>query len=259
MTRARLLALGVVVLVAAYIVVPLVASGRFSLDGPHGTLTMSAYAAIVRTGAFWSSLWLSVRVGVATAILELILVTWTSLWVRLRAPRLAPLVDTLVLIPIMVPVVVIVLGVTSSLRFLPSLITGTPAILVAEYVVLAMPYSYRIVDAGVAALDLRTLTEAAGSLGARWSATMRLVLIPSLRGPLLAAAAMAFALSLGEYVMASLLSFTTFPVWLQTIGATQATEAVAVSTLALVGTVVLLAVVVVAAGRERTRVADRQA
>lgn len=259
MSRARLAALALVAIVAAYVLVPLVASGRFSLDGPHGTLTLSAYAAIVRTGAFWSSLWLSVRIGIATALLELTLVIWTSLWVRLRAPSLAPLVDTLVLIPIMVPVVVIVLGVTSSLRFLPSLITGTPAILVAEYVVLAMPYSYRIVDAGVGALDLTTLTEAASSLGARWRATLRLVLIPSLRGPLLAAGAMAFALSLGEYVMASLLSFTTFPVWLQTIGATQATEAVAVSTLALVGTVVVLAIVIVAAGRERARVPDHEA
>ncbi len=246
-------AIVVLALVGAYLVVPLVAAARFSVEGTHGSLTLAAYRAILSAGAFWSSLWLSLRVGLATVLLELTLVTWTALWVRLKCPSLAPLVDTVVLVPIMVPVVVIVLGVTAALRFLPSTLTQTPAILVAEYAVLALPYAYRIVDAGVGALDVRTMTEASSSLGARWHRTVRHVLIPGLRGPLLAAGALTLALCLSEYVMASLLSFTTFPVWLQQIGATQATEAVAVSTLALVGTVALLTVIVLLAGADRRR------
>jgi len=245
----RLGAFLVLVAVGAYIVVPLAASARFSVEGAHGAFSLAAYRAILTQPAAWQSLWLSMRIGLATVGVELALVTWTSLWVRLHARHVAPLVDALVLVPIMVPVVVIVLGVTSSLRFLPAVLTQTPAILVAEYVVLALPYAYRIVDAGVGALELTTLTEASRSLGARWHRTALHVLLPSLKGPLLAAGAMTFALSLGEYVMASLLAYTTFPVWLQEIGASQATEAVAVSTLALVGSVVVLAVVVLSAGR----------
>jgi putative spermidine/putrescine transport system permease protein len=250
MTR-RVGSLAVLAAIGTYIVVPLVASARFSLEGRHGRLTLDAYTTILDQPAFWHALWLSVRIGLTTVLVELVLVTWTSLWVRLRSPGLAALVDAVVLIPIMVPVVVIVLGVTSSLRFLPQWLTETPAILVAEYALLALPYAYRIVDAGVGALDLATLTEAAHSLGAHWRHTVLQVLLPGLKGPLMAAGAMTIALCLGEYVMASLLSFTTFPVWLQQIGATQATEAVAVSTLALVSTVVVLAIVVLAAGRSR--------
>ncbi len=244
----------VLVGLALYFVVPILASARFSLEGSHGAFTLDAYRRVVDTPGFWSSLGLSLEVGLGTALVELALTLWTSLWVHLRARRWQPVVDTVVLVPIMVPVVVLVLGVTSSLRFLPSSLTGSPAILVFEYAVLALPYVYRIVDAGVSALDLRTLVDATGSLGGGWLATLRFVLLPSLRRTLLAAGAMTVALALGEYVMASLLSIRTFPVWLEQLGTTHAAEAVAVSMLSLVGTLVVLgALVLVATGRAKGR------
>ncbi|MCK4176894.1 ABC transporter permease [Aciditerrimonas ferrireducens] len=252
--RGRGWRLVVLVGLALYFVVPLLASARFSLEGSHGAFTLDAYRRVVDTPGFWSSLGLSLEVGLGTALVELALTLGTSLWVHLRAPSWQSVVDTVVLVPLMVPVVVLVLGVTSSLRFLPSSLTGSPAILVFEYAVLALPYVYRIVDAGVSALDLRTLVDATGSLGGGWLATLRFVLLPSLRRTLLAAGAMTVALALGEYVMASLLSIRTFPVWLEQLGTTHAAEAVAVSMLSLVGTLVVLgALVLVATGRAKGR------
>lgn len=249
---ARAWRLGVLVLLALYFVVPVLASARYSLEGSHGAFTLDAYRRVIDTPGFWSSLGLSVEVGLGAAALELLLTLGTSLWVHLRAPRWRAVVDTVVLVPIMVPVVVLVLGVTSSLRFLPGELTGTPVILVVEYAIFALPYVYRIVDAAVGALDLRTLVDATGSLGGGWLALLRHVLLPSLRRTLLAAAAMTMALALGEYVMASLLSFRTFPVWLEQLGTTHAAEAVAVSMISLVGTVVVLGALVLGASGRRS-------
>ena len=44
----------------------------------------------------------------------------------------------------------------------------TNILLITGYVVLSLPYMYRAVDTGLRAIDVRTLTEAAQSLGATW-------------------------------------------------------------------------------------------
>ena len=53
--------------------------------------------------------------------------------------------------------------------------------LVAGYVVLALPYMFRSVDNGLAAIDVRTLTEAAQCLGAGWGTILFKIIFPNLR------------------------------------------------------------------------------
>ena len=50
------------------------------------------------------------------------------------------------------------------------------------YAVLAMPFTYRSLDAGLRAIDLRTLVDASRSLGAGWGTTMFRVLVPEHAG-----------------------------------------------------------------------------
>ena len=50
----------------------------------------------------------------------------------------------------------------------PTSARATDLLLVFGYVTLALPYMYRAVDTGLRAIDVRTLTEAAQSLGAGW-------------------------------------------------------------------------------------------
>jgi Na+/proline symporter len=64
---------------------------------------------------------------------------------------------------------------------------------VAAYVVLALPYTYRSVDTGLAAIDVRTLTEAAQSLGAGWGTILLRVIFPNLRSSLLSGAFLTLA------------------------------------------------------------------
>ncbi len=90
--------------------------------------------------------------------------------------------ETLSLLPLATPAVVLVLGIFAAFRGLPQIIIGTPAILALEYVVLAMPYSYRVIDAGVQAIDVHTLVDASRSLGASWPQVLLRVLMPNLQG-----------------------------------------------------------------------------
>ncbi len=230
-------------IVGAYFLAPLLASARYSFLGSHGRLSASAYARAFGSGELWSSLGRSAEIGVGTVAVTLALLFGTSLWVNLRAQRWRPLVDAVTLLPLVVPVVVVVLGILGTLRFLPGFILRTPAILVLEYVVLAMPYTYRIIDNGVRSLDLRTLVDAARSLGASWRQVTTGALLPNMRVSLMSAGFLCFAFVLGEYVMASLLSFNTFPVWLQLMGQNHSTEAVALSVIALVGASLVLVTV----------------
>jgi ABC-type spermidine/putrescine transport system permease subunit II len=115
-----------------------------------------------------------------------------------------------------------------------------PWILVLVYVVLALPFVYRALDAGVRGADLRTLTEAARNLGAPWPRVLVWVVLPVLRTSVLNAAFITVALVLGEFTVANILGFETFPTWILRISGSEPKLSVAVSVLSLVATWVLL-------------------
>ncbi len=100
----------------------------------------------------------------------MLLVVPTAYWVRLRLPQLRPVVEFITLMPLVIPAIVIVFGylrLYNSSSWLP--FTGSraaPILLIFCYVTLALPYMYRAVDTAMRAIDVRTLTEAAESLGA---------------------------------------------------------------------------------------------
>jgi putative spermidine/putrescine transport system permease protein len=115
-----------------------------------------------------------------------------------------------------------------------------PFVLVLAYVVMALPFVYRALDAGLRAIDVRTLVEAARSCGASWPQALVRVVLPNLRGALLNASFLTLALVLGEYTVAHLLGFRPFAVWIVDISGAQAQMSVAVSVLSLLVTWMLL-------------------
>ena len=82
--------------------------------------------------------------------------------------------------------------------------------LIAAYTILSMPYMYRAVDIGLRSIDVRTLTEAAQSLGAGWGTVMFRVIIPNIRVAILNGAFLAFAIVIGEYILAQYLAKPAF-------------------------------------------------
>ena len=98
-----------------------------------------------------------------------------------------------------------------------------------------MAYIYRAVDTGLAAIDVRTLTEAAQSLGANSVVVLARVILPNVLVAVLSGAFLTFAIVIGEYVFAALLDRPAFGAGLVWAGGNKADEpaALAVMTFAL--------------------------
>jgi len=107
-------------------------------------------------------------------------------------------------------------------------------------VILVLPYAYRAIDNGLGAIDLRTLAEAARSLGAAWPTVLARVVVPNIRGALVSASFLSVALVLGEFTLASLLNFNNLQVTINLLGKRDAPVSVAVSLAALLLAFVLL-------------------
>lgn len=190
---------------------------------------------------------LSLALAVATIVLVLGLTLPAMLAVRISAPRLGPVLEVICTLPLVVPPITFVAGISMVLRWGPDYLAATPLwgtliaiqnetfpmVLVLAYVVLALPFVYRSLDSGLRAIDVRTLVEAARNLGASWPHVVFRVIIPNLRTAIAGASFLTLALVLGEYTIAALLGYRTFPVWIVTISGANGQLSVAVSILSL--------------------------
>jgi putative spermidine/putrescine transport system permease protein len=238
----------ILLVAGVYFVIPLYAALRFAGIG--------AFRAVVHQSGFASSLGLSVRLAAITTVITLALMLPTAVYVHLRLPRLRRLLEAVTILPIVIPPVVLIVGV---LQVAPGFLKGTPNLLALEYVILAMPFAYRSIDAGLRALDLKTLVEASNSLGAGWLATLRRVILPNLTTALLSATVLTVALVLGEYTMASLDLYQTFPVWIVVFDQTSGPISVAASLLALFVTWIFLLAIMTVGSRSGRRTGSQVA
>ncbi|MCF3961876.1 ABC transporter permease [Streptomyces fuscigenes] len=243
-------------LAGVYFVVPLLASFVFTVHVPGHGVDFGAYTGILSADGFGRSLLLSLGLAAATIAVSLLLVVPAMVAVRLGAPRLRPLVEIVCMLPLVVPPIALVSGMQSVLRWGPDHLATTPLyqtflavqnqsfplVLVFAYVVLALPFVYRSLDAGLRAVDLTTLVEAARNCGASAAYTLWRVVLPNLRSSLAGAAFLTLALVLGEYTIAALLGYEPFAVWIVTISGDEAQMSVAVSLLSLLIAWVLLLV-----------------
>ena len=183
----------VLLVAGVYFLVPLIVALRFA--------GIKAFGSVVSETGFTSSLGLSVRLAIVTTVITIVLMLPTTVYVHLRLPGIRRLMEGITILPIVIPPVVLIVGVLADRA---RLLKSSPYLLALEYVVLAMPFAYRSFDAGLRALDLKTMVEAANSLGAGWMTTLWRVLLPNLRTALLSATVLTVALVLGEFTMASL-------------------------------------------------------
>ncbi len=235
----------VLLVTAVYFLLPLWGALRFS--------GLSAFGSVVSQAGFTSALWLSVRLAIVTTAVTLALMVPTAVYVHLRLPGLRRVLDSITILPVVIPPVVLIIGVLQITKVTPTL-QESPYLLALEYVILSMPFAYRSIDAGLRALDLKTMTEAASSLGSGWFTTLWRVILPNLSTALLSATVLTVALVLGEYTMATLDLFTTFPVWIVVNDQVSAQVSVAASLLALFVTwLVLMLITLIGARRSRRR------
>lgn len=142
----------------------------------------------------------------ATLVLMLLLLIPTMIWIRLRAPYLRRIMEFVCLLPLTIPAIVLVVGLGPIYRRVADLLGTGSVWLCFIYAILVLPFAYRALDAGLDGIEVRTLSEAARSLGAGWGTVMFRIVLPNIRSAVISASFISLALVLGEYTVASLLA-----------------------------------------------------
>ncbi len=241
----------VLVLVGAFFLSPIGAMLEFSTRGNtvNAPRTLDAWMRIAQTPGLMRGILISLQLAVITSVGMLALLLPTMVWVRLRLPQVSRVVEFICLLPLTVPAIALVVGLKPIYIWLNINVTPSVLALAFAYLILVLPYSYRSLDAGLAAVDLKTLSEAARSLGAGWFTIMWRIVIPNMPGAILNACLLSVALVLGEYTVANLLNFQNLQVEVAYVGLTDAPTSIAVAVGALLLAFVLLMVLTLVGGR----------
>ncbi len=222
-----------IVLGALYFFLPLLGTLDFSLRQQRGVLSLLAYQNVLSDPRFRESFVFSTLMAGASIVVGMLLIVPTAYWVHLRLPQARPIVEFITLMPFVVPAIVLVFGFLRIYSGPPFALTSraetTNILLMFGYIVIALPYTYRSVDAGLRAIDVRTLTEAAQSLGADWITIMVRIIFPNLRVALLSGAFLTFAIVVGEFTLANLLNRPAFGPYMVLLGQDRAYEPAALS------------------------------
>jgi putative spermidine/putrescine transport system permease protein len=205
-----------------FFALPLLAMLRFSFEGARlGTWSVKAWrdiASYQNTGLppLLSSIEISLELVVITSAVVLVLLVPTMVWVRLRVQWLARTMEFLCLLPLTIPAIVLVVGLGPIYNKIQH-VSLSALMLFWIYVILAFPYAYRALAAGLSAMDVTTLSEAARSLGASWYTVIVRVIAPNMRQAILNALLLTSALVLGEFTIAYLLLYNNLQVELFSI------------------------------------------
>ena len=209
------------ILVALYFIVPMLAMARFAFQNvPTALLTPDK----ILTGWSLSGLWTaltdpqilsagrtSLGLVVFAIVLNLALLVPLSIVTEVRSPQLRPYLTAFTLLPWVIPPIALVVGVAATFRATVPWFLASVFSLVPFYALWAMPFTYRALDAGLQAINARTLYEAARSMGAGLGTIIFRVLLPNMRASMVAAAGLTAAMVLGEFAFASLLLKATLP------------------------------------------------
>lgn len=258
-TKLQLFRITVLVAAAIFFLVPILAMLEFST---RSGLDVSS----PRTLTYWKQIFgypdlvaaitASLQLAAITSIGMLVLLVPTMVWVRLRLPRLTRIVEFICLLPLTIPAIVLVVGFFPMFQWMGINFSDSILTLSFAYVILVLPYCYRALDAGLGAIDVKTLTEAARSLGASWFTVMWRVIVPNISSAILNAALLSVALVLGEYTIAQNLLYNNLQVEIAMLGRANAGVSIAVAVAALLFAFVLL-VVLAFAGRRRRQTQEK--
>ncbi len=252
---ARMIRAALWLLFGVFFLFPLYAMADFSTRNlVAGGRTLRAWANLVADDALYQAIVVSLLLAVFTVLAMLVLLLPTMIWVRLRASWAKGVVEFLCLLPLTIPALVIVVGLRNVYLWVTYFLGESALTLTFVYIVLVFPFAYRALDAALSSIDLRTLTEAARSLGAGWTTTILRVVVPNIWPGILSASFISIAVVLGEYTIASLSGYQTLQVQIVTIGKADGPTSVAASlAVLLLGFVLLIGLSLLTRGRRRVQ------
>ncbi len=212
-------------LATAYMLIPIAIIALFSFNDPVGNFnidwqgfTLDHWRSPFSDDNLTEALFTSLELAIASALIATAIGTLMALALvrhRFRGRRTA---NVLILIPMATPEVVIGAALLSMFVYI-DLARGFPTLLVA-HVMFSISFVVVVVRARLIALD-PSLDEAAADLGAGPFARFRTVTLPLLWPGVIAAGALAFALSIDDFVISNFNSGTTVTFPLFIFGASQ--------------------------------------
>jgi putative spermidine/putrescine transport system permease protein len=243
----------VFVVLGLFFVVPLLSMVDFSTRTLEGGRDLDAWRALGQDDQLRSAILTSLALAALTVGAMLVLLVPTMVWVRLRVPWATRIVEFLCLLPLTIPALVLVVGLKPVFAWVTYFFGDSALTLTFAYTVLVLPYAYRAIDAGLASIDVKTLSEAARSLGASWMTVIAKVVVPNIGSALLSAAFISVALVLGEFTVASLLNYDNLQVVINLLGKSSGQVSVAASLASLIFAFVLLVLLSFVGRRRRDR------
>ncbi len=238
----------VLIISAVFFLAPLLTLARFALQNVPAFLlgketlfkkwSLKPLTMAFDNPAFWPALKLSLQLAAGTVAVTLLLLVPTAIWVHLRVPRARALIEFLTVLPYMIPAIALVAGIfvikPHARWFLNSDLS-----LIPFYVVLSLPFTYRSIDAGLRAIDLKTLVDASRSLGRGWVGTVVTVVVPNLRSAMISVSFLTAAVVIGEFTIADTLLKETLPRFQATFVGREPQAGYALNLLALLSTTAL--------------------
>jgi putative spermidine/putrescine transport system permease protein len=248
------------VVLGAFFVYPIWAMFEFSTRGigENSPRTLDAWKAIATYPDLVAGIVASLELAVITSIGILVVLVPTMVWVRLRLPRLRRVIESISLLPLTIPAIVLVVGFSPMYQWMGINLSDSILTLSLAYAILVLPYAYRSLDAGLAAIDVKTLSEAARSLGAGWFTVMWRVIVPNISSALLNAGLLSVALVLGEYTIANNLLYPNLQVEIVSVARTNAGVSIAVAVASLLFAFVLLVALSFVGGQRGGRRRNRE-
>jgi putative spermidine/putrescine transport system permease protein len=240
--RLKLFRTIVLVVLGIFFLVPIGAMVEFSTRGVgiNSPRTLSSFTSIFSYPDLTGAIVASLELAAITSAAMLLLLLPTMVWVRLRVPRMVRVIEVLCLAPLTIPAIVLVVGLAPLYQWININLSDSILTLGFAYLILVLPYAYRSLDAGLSGVDVRTLSEAARSLGAGWATVVSRIIVPNMSSAVLNACLLSVAVVLGEFTIANLLNFENLQVAIATIGRANAGVSIAVAVASLLFVFVLL-------------------
>lgn len=149
-------------------------------------------------GLYRNTIFLSLWIALACLACTLVLGVPAAYYMALRRSRVTRVIEELLMLPVAIPGLATALGLILLYGSLPWLRTSWIFILIG-HVLFTLPFMVRSVLAIMSAIDIRTLEDAAASLGATRMQRFFTVVLPNCRQGILAGALMVVTLSVGEF------------------------------------------------------------
>lgn len=242
------------VLIAIYFALPMLAMARFAFQNvpmalltPEKLLTgwsLSGLWTAITDSQVMSATWTSLQIVALSIVVNLLILVPVAIVTEVRNPALRPVITAMTLLPWVIPPIALVVGVAATFRVAAPWFLASSLSLVPFYALWAMPFTYRVLDAGLQAINARTLYEAARGMGASFPTIILKVILPNMRASMIAAAALTAALVLGEFAFASLLLKSTLPTEMVTFQQSDPRGGLALALFVMIVTAVVLGLVV---------------